>query len=299
METQAVSHQSKTLVQIFRDHPLISYFIFAYAFSWLISLPYLLSVWGVIKGDFLTLFALKQWVGPALAAIMMTGMIDGKKGLVKLRNRLRQWRAGWPWYLFALVGIPVLVIVGVIVQPGALDRFQGIPIQLWFTYLFTFIGVFIGVGLPEEVGWRGFALPRMQKRFGPFKASLLLGILWAFWHLLFFLTPDHGGGPGMPIMPVLINFLIFSLMVIALTFIFTWFYNHTQGSVLLAGLLHSGIDTPQLTFLPLFIAVGQANSTAGEKSLDLAGLIVFGIIAFLVIIFTRGRLGYKTEQDHG
>jgi membrane protease YdiL (CAAX protease family) len=297
MESQEVVHQSKSLKQLMRDYPLISYFLLAYGFSWLISLPYLLSLWGVIKGNFITLFALKQWVGPALAAIIMVRVTEGKEGLVNLRQRVKQWRAGWQWYLFALVAIPVLVLIGVIFQPGALDRFEGFPPLIFVTYFFTFIAVFIGVGLPEEVGWRGFALPRMQKRFGPFKGTLILGVLWAFWHLLFFLAPDHGGGPGSPLAPVLINFAIFSLMVVVLTFIFTWVFNHTGGSILIASLLHASIDTPQLSLLPFFIDVGQANSIAGEKSLDLAGLIVFGVVALLVVIITRGRLGYTTNAN--
>lgn len=89
------------------------------------------------------------------------------------------------------------------------------------SYPVSFVVVFFGAALPEEIGWRGFALPRMQPRYGPLWGTLLLGVLWAFWHLLYFLTPDHGGGPGTSLAPFLISFSVFFLMVVALAIIFT------------------------------------------------------------------------------
>jgi membrane protease YdiL (CAAX protease family) len=157
----------------------------------------------------------------------------------------------------------------------------------------TFVFVFFGVGLPEEIGWRGFALPRMQPRYGPLRATLLLGVVWAFWHLFFFFGPGHGGGAGTSAATVLINFSIFFLMVSSLNVLFTWIYNHTRGSVFIASLLHAAIDTPQLVWLPLFFTVGTTNSSAGEMSINLALLIPIGVVALIIVILTRGRLGYQ------
>jgi len=273
-----------------RKHPLFFFFFMAYAFSWIISLPYVLSVWRILPGDYTNVFALKQWVGPALAAIIMTSIIEGKAGVRRLRNRIRQWRAGWQWYLFILLGIPALLLLGIMLQPGMLASFHGLTPVLLVSYPVYFVVVFFAGGLPEEIGWRGFALPRMQPRYGPLKGTLLLGVLWGFWHLLYFLTPDHAGGPGTSFSTFLTNFSIFLLMVIALAIIFTWVFNHTQGSIFIAGLLHASIDTPQLVWIPLFLAVT-------ETSLNLAILIVFGVLALLIVILTRGRLGYQPSQD--
>jgi membrane protease YdiL (CAAX protease family) len=301
METSNAANEttstSKGLQLAMRKHPLFFFFLLAYAFSWIISIPYVLSVWGLLPGDYTIIFMMKQWVGPALAGIIMTRIMEGSIDRLRLPKIFRQWRAGWQWYLFILLGIPALILLGIIIQPGALANFKGLTPTLPVSLLVNFALIFIGVGLPEEIGWRGFALPRMQPRYGPLRGTLLLGVLWAFWHLLYFLTPGHGGGPGAGLIPMLKNFSIFFLMVVAITIIFTWVFNHTRGSVFIAGLAHTAIDTPQLVWAPLFLAVGASNSTAGETGLDLALLITFGALALLILILTRGRLGYQPHQE--
>jgi len=82
-------------------------------------------------------------------------------------------------------------------------------------------------------------------------------------------------------------------MVVALAIIFTWVFNCTQGSVFIASLLHAAIDTPQLVWLPLFLDVGASNSARGETSLNVAVFVVFGALALLILILTRGQLGYQ------
>lgn len=279
-------------------HPLLSYFLLAYAFSWVLTIPELLATWNVIPGDYTLGLYLKQWVGPALAAIIMTRVTEGKTGMLRLRQRIRQWRAGWHWYLIVLVGTPVLALTGIlIVQPGALASLKSFDASVLGNYPLYFVGIFLGTGLPEEIGWRGFALPRMQQRHGPLVSSVLLGTLWAFWHLLSFLLPAHGGGPGVNLAASLINFAVFWAMVIALTLVITWVYNRTQGSVFIASLLHTAVDAPQLVWAPLFLGVGAANSTAGELGLNLAYLVAFGALAVLVLGLTHGRLGYEPLQE--
>jgi membrane protease YdiL (CAAX protease family) len=275
---------------VMRQHPLFFFFFIAYAFSWIISIPYVLSAWDIVKGDFGPMFILKPFVGPTLAAILMTGVTEGKAGLLRLRQRLQQRRAGWQWYLFILLGMPALILLGIIIQPVALASFQGLTPRLLVSYPVIFVVVFFGVALPEEIGWRGFALPRMQPRYGPLWGTLLLGVLWAFWHLLYFLTPDHGGGPGTGLATFLANFCIFFLEVVALAIIFTWVFNHIRGSILIANLVHAPVDAPQLVWIPLFLAVDQTR-------MGLAYLIAFGVPALLIVILTRGRLGYEPSQQ--
>jgi membrane protease YdiL (CAAX protease family) len=294
MEISKSSGQSKapsrSLPQWMRKHPLFFFFLMSYAFSWIVLIPYVLSVWGILKGNFSFLYILKPFVGPTLAAIVMTGITEGKAGVLRLRDRLKQHRAGLKWYLFILLGIPALILFGIVIQPGMLGSFQGLTSKILVSYPVYFVIVFFGVALPEEIGWRGFALPRMQPRYGPLWGTLLLGILWAFWHLLYFLTPDHGGGPGTSLATYLINFSYFFLIVMAFAIIFTWIFNHTQGSIFIANLMHATIDAPQLVWIPLFLAVN-------ETKLNLASLIAFGVPALLIVILTRGRLGYKPSQE--
>ncbi len=183
----------------------------------------------------------------------------------------------------------MLVVFGVPGTPPTLSP------TLLGAYLGYFVLVFIAVGFPEELGWRGFALPRLQARLGPLRASLILGVLWAGWHLPFFLTPDHGGGPGADVAVVATNFALFTAMVVAMSVVFTFVYNRTGGSVFATAVLHTAIDTPQLVWLPLLLPVGIENSATGEGRLDLAVLVAFGVVAVVIAVLTRGRLGAEEE----
>ena len=273
-----------------RKYPLFFFFLMAYTFSWILLIPSVLSSWGLLQGDFGITFVLHTF-GPALAAVVLVKAIEGRAGLRRLRGRIQQWRAGWHWYLFILAGIPALLVLGIIIQPGMLASFQGLKLLLLVSYPLTFFAVWFGGGpLGEEVGWRGFALPRMQSRYGPLWGTLLLGVLWCFWHLPEYLTPNMGGGPGTGLVTFLTNFPLFLLFVLALSIIFTWVFNHTRESVFISITAHASVDTPQVVLVPLFLAV---NVT----SLFLASLIAFGIPALLIVIVTRGRLGYQASQE--
>jgi len=285
VSSQSIS-TSRSLKQWIQQHPLFSYFFLAYAFSWIVFIPYILAEWGFLQGNY-TFFYILHVFGPALAAIVMTSVIAGKAGLQTLRQSIRQWRATWQWYLFILLGIPALVMLGIIVQPGALEGFKGFTTSLLASYPFFLVATFFGVGLGEEPGWRGFALPRMQKQYGALWGTLLLGVLWSCWHLPDFLTASKGGGQSTVFTTFLTNFPIFTLAVVSLAVIMTWLYNHTGGSVFIAILAHAGVDAPEVGgWVALFPAVSMIGS-------HWALLISFAIPALLIIILTRGRLGYQ------
>jgi membrane protease YdiL (CAAX protease family) len=276
---------SSSLRQMMQQHPLFSFFFMAYAFSWIMGIPYILSQWGILHGDFRIAFVLKSF-GPFLAAFIMTGILEGKDGVQRLRHSLRPVRAGWQWYLFILLGIPALFLLGISVLPGALASFQGFPPNFPIVYVVTFVLIFFGGGpLGEEPGWRGFALPRMQPLYGPLKGTLLLGVLWVFWHLPDFLTDAQRGGPGTGLAAFFTNFPIFFLMVISMAIIFTWVFNHNKGSLFIVILLHASINTFSIV-VPLFAAPSVTST-------DLPILIGVIVPAVLIIILTRGRLGYQ------
>jgi membrane protease YdiL (CAAX protease family) len=277
---------SKGLRQAIRRHPLFFYFLLAYAISWILLIPYVLAEWGVLRGNFTFMYVLHTF-GPSASAIIVTSVIEGKGGLRRLRDRIRQWRVDWIWYAFILLGIPALLVLGIVVQPEALASFQGLTARVLVSYPFYFVAVFFGGGpLGEEIGWRGFALPRMQPRYGPLGGTLLLGVLWACWHLLDFLTASKGGGAGASLTTFLVNFPVFFLMVLSLAIVFTWLFNHTRGSVFIAILAHASVNTPELTLVPLFLSM---DMIAWHR----AGLIAFGALALLILVLTRGRLGYQ------
>jgi membrane protease YdiL (CAAX protease family) len=294
MRTSTLSGQSsilENLKQVMRRHPLFFFFLLAYAFSWIMTLPYILAQWGILHGDLRIAFAVKSF-GPFLAAFLMTGITEGKAGVLRLRQSCMQWRAGWWWYLFILLGIPAFYLLGILVLPGASASFQGFPPHFAIVYLVNFVLIFFAGGpLGEEPGWRGFALPRMQPRYGALKGTLLLGVLWACWHLPDFLTDAQRSGPGTDFATLFtINFPIFFIMVIALAVLFTWVFNHTGSNVFMAILLHASINTFGIV-QSLFTAPSVTNT-------DLFMCITTVVLAVLIIILTRGRLGYQPALDH-
>jgi len=275
-----------------RQHPLFSFFFMAYAFSWITLIPYILSQWNVLPNIpfFQIFFVLNPFVGPTLSAYIMNRITEGKAGLLNMRKRLRLLKVGWHWYAFILLGIPVMMLLGIIILPGALASFLGLPSSFLITYIIYFIAIFFGGGpLGEEIGWRGFALPRMQTRYGALRATILLGILWTFWHLPHFLTTSQRGGPGFSSSIFYINLPIFFLLVMSITVIMTWVFNHTKGSIFIAILLHASINT--------FGMVVSLYSAPIVTSTDLPIAIGLGALAIAILIFTRGKLGYQTDTD--
>jgi uncharacterized protein len=297
METSKTSGQtssnSRGLKQWMRRHPLFSYFFMAYAFTWITLLPYTLAEWSspLPKAQFYNLFFILHTFGPAVSAYVMFRITDGKAGWLSVRNRIKQVRAGWGWYAFILLGIPALILIGMLILPGALTSFQGLPPYFLAQYPFLFVLIFFGGGpLGEEIGWRGFALPLMQSRYGALRATLLLGVLWAFWHLEDFFTASQGGGPGTGLVAFTYHLPIFLVMVMALAIIMTWVFNHTRGSIFIAILLHASYDAFGSVAQPLFSAPLVAKT-------NLSFVTGFGVLAILILILTRGRLGYHPAQE--
>jgi membrane protease YdiL (CAAX protease family) len=295
MEKSESSVQSKAatrnLQQWMRQHPLFSFFFMAYAFSWIVLIPYVLAEWTIQpKPLFYNLFYILHTFGPALSAYIMLRITEGEEGWKRVRNSIKQVRAGWVWYSFILLGIPALIMLGILVLPGAQASFQGLTSKILVSFPFVFILIFFGGGpLGEEIGWRGFALPRMQSLYGPLKATLLLGVLWTFWHLEDFFTASQGGGPGTGLYAFYFHLPIFLVMVMSLAIIMTWVFNHTRGSIFIAVLLHASYDAFGSTMQPLF----SAPIVAKTNLLFIPGFVV---MAILILIFTRGRLGYQPNQ---
>lgn len=274
-----------------RQYPLCSFFFMAYAFSWIILIPFILSQWNILPNTkgFQVFFVLNPFIGPTLSAYIMIRITEGKDGWHNLRNRFRRFKAGWHWYGLILLGIPLMMLLGIIIFPGTLASFQGFPPAFLITYIISFVVIFFGGGpLGEEIGWRGFALPRMQARYGALRATMLLGILWTFWHLPHFLTTAQRGGPGSNLSILYINLPIFLLLVMSITVIMTWFFNHTKESLFISILLHASVNTFSLV-IPLF-------SAPVVTSTDLPVAIGLGVPAIAILIFTRGKLGYQAEE---
>lgn len=233
----------------------VFFFLLAYLFTWSNWLPQALNSRGVTSiqiPGFLTLLA---GYGPALAAIIVASLAYGWQGLRELFGRLLRWRVGIQWYLVALF-LPVLVSLLAISlnkwTGGASPDFSaaGFPFgpadtPLWQKLLILFLIFTLGFdGLGEEIGWRGFALPKLLERYSALFSSLILGALWAIWHFPYALTK------GTFLSEVPLHWFLISLL--ALSVIYTWIFNNTNGSLLLPLLFHAAgnITSNLLPILP-------------------------------------------------
>jgi CAAX protease family protein len=144
---------------------------------------------------------------------------------------------------------------------------------------------FLGGPLGEEPGWRGFALPRLQRAYGPSVGSLILGSIWAFWHLPLFWAPAW----NLP--PTILNIVMFVIAAIAFTIVMTWVFNNTRGSLFMAVLVHTSFDT-FLAILNKAFPVPIVNDYGSNVPV----LLGLGVLAMVLIVLTRGRLGYQHYQ---
>jgi uncharacterized protein len=219
-----------------KKYPVTWFYILAFGISWLGMISAALGSHRIAPFDspYIQLLTVFYAVGPALAAVIVARTADGKTGVQNLLKGLIRWRVGLVWYIVALLGSLMLLITAqrltqllgfsatVATQPVELSPY----VVLGFTVNFF-------ANICEEIGWRGFALPRLQKQHSAFIATLIVGTLWAFWHLpIVFLV-----GNPMAEFPFL-----WLIIIVTNAFIYTWIYNSTKGSILLVALFHGSLN---------------------------------------------------------
>jgi uncharacterized protein len=215
-----------------RTRGLPIFFGIAFSLSWLIvgiivllvgrtSLPAMAAV---------TLFLF----GPLLAAFGASAYEQGRAGVYQLLAQCGRWRAPLRWYAIALampaliVGVSALlfVLLGGPVPPAP-------PVSIWLSVPLLLL-TFVVLDLMEQIGWRGYALPRLQPYVGALPASVMLGVLHARWHLPLYFIPGAGFDT--------VAFPVYVVITTALSVLFTWVYNNTRRSLLLVGLMHAGVN---------------------------------------------------------
>jgi CAAX protease family protein len=263
-------------------HPLVTFFVLCYALSWTLWIPL-----AVLRDAVPTpVPALALAVGsnvPSAVAIILTAVMSGKRGTRQLLGRLLIWRVRPWWYLMLLLPTALILIsitVVAVLYGGPAAALSGSVVAAVITVaLMTFPGSALG----EEIGWRGFALPRLQYRRTALIASLVLGTLHALWHLpLWFMgDPDN----QLSLYPA------FAIQVAAVTVIYTWLYNGTRGSLLLAVLFHTALNAPLTLIL---LPEGPDNFTLPFWLLS--GLWVVAAI-IVVAVFGPSQLSRHHRQQ--
>jgi uncharacterized protein len=205
------------------------------------------------------------------------------------------WRVGVQWYLVTLIGFPILMLLAFVVVPGALADFVAPDWSFVPFYLsnFAFALFLAGGPLLEEGGWRGFALPRLQRLQGPVVGTLILGALWSLWHLPIFFGPLAVTGPDATFVSASIAFVLFTIGLIGISVIMTWVLNNCGGSVLMAIFAHAGFDSAP-AFVALFPSTTPYYVPVSFQGMGMA--IVFSVAALVLIVATRGQLSYQRYQ---
>lgn len=170
---------------------------------------------------------------PGVVALGLAALFQGRKGIRELLRGIAKWRVGARWYLFALAYMAVIKLTAAVVNRlllGEWPRFGQTP---WYLLVIA-IAFSTPVQAGEELGWRGYALPRLTKNLGLAQASIVLGIFWACWHLPFFFIPgsDNFGQ----------SFPLYLMAVTAISVTMAWVYWRTHGSLLLTMLMHAAIN---------------------------------------------------------
>ena len=171
-------------------------------------------------------------LGPLVAGLIVSAIVYGRRGVVDFLRRLVRGNVGLQWYLVA-IGVPIALCAG---QPQGSLCSPARPWRHsrcnWKELLERFLFIFLYDRTREEPGWRGFAIEHLQETRSPLAASLILAPLWTIWHL-----PLMGSEFTLPILPA------FVISVFGGTFVLTWLYNRTRGSVLMTALMHAAINT--------------------------------------------------------
>ncbi len=244
------------------------YFLLAYAFSWAIEIPVALSMQGVISARIPPALYYFASFGPFLAALIVTIAAEGLPGVRRLYAGLAKWRVDRDYAIFTILTPPILFAMAVVASRIMQGSWPDLRLLGDIDYLprLGILGVLglwlLTFGLGEETGWRGFALPRLQAGRSAFSAALIIGLLHTFWHLPAFFFRDTYTAMGLVLgLPMLL------VSVVSASFIMTWLYNGTRGSLLVVVLFHGLFN---------FFSVSEAG---GEG----AAIIMSAVVVFWAV----------------
>ena len=260
------------LASVVKRHPLIAFFLLAYALSWW---PWILYAFDLLPQPI-------AGFGPFLAAVLMLAITSGKSSIVRLLRRMVQWRVGLGWYAVALL-LPMAITLAAAAfnvllgaqAPSAAD------VGGWTGLFSTFAILLLVPGLGgawEEPGWRGYALPRLQARRSALIASLILWVGVAVWHL-----------PLMIVGEVHWSDIVF---LFGFVIVFNWVFNNTNGSVLILMLMHAMNNTISGSFIsPMF------SGTDSVRQAWLFAALWCAVAIVVVVVYGPQHLSRKHRKQ--
>jgi membrane protease YdiL (CAAX protease family) len=267
----------KSLSTLPKTRPIVSFFVLTFAIAWSIWLPV-----AILAPKYFLLAVLPGAWAPTLSAVILTGVAEGKSGVERYLGRLLKWRVGIQWYMVVLFGVAALayvaigigVLLGGTVPPLALPtgvKISALPIALPIIFL---VNVFVGGPLAEDIGWRGYILPKLREHMPALDASLVIGVIWVVWHAPFFMFPEARGVVGN------FPFLWFALLTTAWSVLMAWAYVNTE-SILMPVLFHAAMNTTLGT-------LGVLGQTSGHVApLYLNTAVTWAAVGLVALVFGR------------
>jgi membrane protease YdiL (CAAX protease family) len=275
-----------TIRAFIKRHPVLTYFALTFAISWggilmVIGPGGILGTKEVSEG-LMPFVYLATLLGPSLAGILLTGLVDGRAGFRELLSRLLRWRVGARWYAVALLTAPLLITATLFVLSLTSPVFLPVIVTTDDKVSLLLTGIVMGlvVGFFEELGWTGFAVPRLRLRYGGLTTGLIVGLLWGAWH--FPLFSGSVSSSGALLLALYLSVLLFSFLP-AYRVLMVWVYDRT-GSLFVAMLMHAPLAASQLILIPLAISGVQV------VTYDLVFAAALWVFVAAVAVANRGRL---------
>ena len=267
----------------------ISFFLLAtVAITYVLGIAMFLALQRIQAGFGIDLSGVNDLVmkfGPTLGGILTIGLLAGRKGLGDLFRRCLRWRFPPLLYVGAILIQPLILLAALLSRGyGAEARSVSLGIALGVFAGQLLLGVFLGGGLGEELGWRGFMLPRLCERHSPLVASLLVAIAWFAWHIPAYVLADKGESD--PVLP-------FAVIVIPFSIVLTWAYFRSKESLLLPILLHGAINASFYTMEDLL--PGVTGATGFQPAFDWIVAGIWCLLAGIVVVKWGPGLGRETS----
>jgi membrane protease YdiL (CAAX protease family) len=281
-----------TIIRSFiRQHSVWTYYAITFAISW--GAVLLVMGRGGILGTeevpetLMAFVYVAMLLGPSVAGLSLTGLVDGRAGLRELLFRLRRWQVGAGWYAVALLTAPLLFGCVLFVLSRASAAFVPTLLAADDRVPVLVSGIVVGiiVGIFEELGWTGFAIPRLRLRYGVLVVGLNVGLFWGLWHAPLFLGSAKSSGGVPPALYVAV--LLFSILP-AFRVLMAWVYDRT-GSLLVAMVMHGSLTASTLILQP---QVTGAQAVTYDLVVAAA---LWGIVA-VVAAANGGRLGGRSRR---
>jgi membrane protease YdiL (CAAX protease family) len=264
-----------------RKHPAVTYFLLTFAISWiaalLVAAPKLLQPGPLPKLTGILMFP-AMLLGPSFAGIFLTRRLDDRQGLQDLFLRMR--RLGFPLGWYSALAIPPILVLIVLLCLKTFVSAVYTPNRFWLGVSFGLLAGFL-----EEIGWMGFAYPKLRQSFAALPAAAILGVLWGLWHapVIDFLGAAAPHGKALPVF-----LAAFVAAIAAIRVLIAWFYERTQ-SVALAQLIHISSTGSLVVFSPSAVSPAQE---ASWYALYAAALWLF------VLLLVRAAPRSRSEKTH-